>query len=139
MSQANIDTVRNTYAAFGRGDIGGILSALDASVVWRTPGIGHVPTGGRRTGHAQVTEFFGTVSRLVQFEKFEPQSIVADGDRVIVLGEDVFKVIGGSKTITEPWCHVFTFRDGKVVDFLEILDTAALAAELKSTGALATS
>lgn len=137
MSQSNIQAVQSAYAAFGRGDVNGVLATLDADVVWRTPGAGQVPSGGVRKGHAQVGEFFGIIASLIQFEKFEPQTFLVDGDRVIVLGSDVFKVKGGTRSVTEPWCHVFTFKNGKVVDFLEVLDTATLAAELKAAPARA--
>ena len=136
MSQ-NIETAQSAYAAFGRGDINGVLATLDQNVVWKSPGAGHVPTGGIRRGHAQVGEFFGIINQIVQFEKFEPQTFVEQGDKVIVLGTDIFKVKGGTRSISEPWCHVFTFKNGKVVEFLEILDTATFAAELKSAAALA--
>ena len=139
MSQANIDTVKSAYAAFGRGDVNGILTTLDLNVVWKTPGAGHVPSGGIRRGHAQVGEFFGTINQLVQFEKFEPQTIVAQGDTVIVIGADSFKVRGGTRSVNEPWCHIFKFKNGMIVEFQEILDTATFAAEVKSAGALAES
>jgi ketosteroid isomerase-like protein len=139
MSQSNIETVQNAYAAFGRGDLNGILTTLDLNVVWKTPGAGHVPTGGIRRGHAQVGEFFGALNQVLQFEKFEPQTIVAQGDTVIVIGADILKVKGGTRSVHEPWCHIFKFKNGLIVEFQEILDTATFAAELKSAGALAES
>ena len=136
---ANIQTVQAAYAAFGRGDVNGILETLDLNVVWKTPGAGHIPSGGIRRGHPQVGEFFGTINQLVQFEKFEPQTMVEQGDTVIVIGNDTFKVRGSSRSVHEPWCHIFKFKNGKIVEFQEILDTATFAAELKSVGALAES
>jgi ketosteroid isomerase-like protein len=138
MSQENIGVVQQGYAAFGRGDIPGLLSLLDANVEWKTPGSADLPTAGLRRGHAQVADFFRTLSELLDFEHFEPQSFLADGDRVVVLGVDRFKVKGGSgKSLTEEWCHVFTVRGGKVIAFMEYIDTAGLAAELKMAAASA--
>jgi uncharacterized protein len=139
MSQSNIEVVKSAYAAFGRGDVNGILTTLDLNVVWKTPGAGHVPSGGIRRGHPQVGEFFGTINQLVQFEKFEPQTIVEQGDTVIVIGADIFKVRGGTRSVHEPWCHIFKFKNGVIVEFQEILDTATFAAELKSASAMAES
>ena len=136
MSQQNIGVVQSGYAAFGRGDIPGLLSMLDASVEWRTPGASDRPTAGTRRGPAEVGDFFRALNELIEFEQFEPQSFLADGDRVVVLGVDRFKVKGGSgKSLAEAWCHVFTVRDGKIVAFQEYIDTAALAAELKTAAA----
>ena len=133
MSQQNIDLVQTGYAAFGRGDIPAFLSLLDADVEWTTPGTSDLPTAGTRRGPAQVGEFFGVLSSLVDFEHFEPQAFIADGDRVVVLGVARSKVKGGSgRSFDESWCHVFTIRDGKVAKFYEYLDTAGFAAELKA-------
>lgn len=138
MSQQNIGLVLGGYAAFGRGDIPGFLSLLDADVEWTTPGTSDLPTAGTRRGPAKVGEFFGILTQLVDFEHFEPQTFLADGDRVVVLGTARTKVKGGSgQSIVEHWCHVFTVRDGKIVAFFEYLDTAPFAAELKTVGARA--
>ena len=136
MSQQNIDVVQSGYAAFGRGDIPGLLALLDASVEWKTPGTLDLPTAGTRRGHAEVAAFFGTLNEIIDFEHFEPQTFLADGDRVVVFGIDRLKVKGGSgKSLSEDWCHVFTVRGGKIVAFQEYIDTAALAAELKTAAA----
>ncbi|HEX8030618.1 MAG TPA: nuclear transport factor 2 family protein, partial [Vicinamibacterales bacterium] len=113
MSQANIGIVQQGYAAFGRGDIPGLLALLDANVEWKTPGAADLPTAGTRRGHAEVGSFFGTLNELIEFEQFEPRSFLADGDRVVVLGVDRFKVKGGSgRSVAEEWCHVFTINGG---------------------------
>ena len=136
MSQQNIGVVQEGYAAFGRGDIPGLLSLLDDSVEWKTPGAADLPTAGTRRGRSEVGAFFGTLNEIIEFEAFEPRSFLADGDRVVVVGTDRYKVKGGSgKSLTEEWCHIFTIKDGKIVAFQEYIDTSALAAELKSTAA----
>ena len=138
MSQENIGLVQKGYDAFGRGDINGLLSLLDANVEWTSPGASDLPTAGTRRGLAQVGEFFKTVGEIFEFESFEPQTFIADGDRVVVLGVDQIKVKGGSgKQLKESWCHVFTIRNGKISAFQEYIDTAAFAAELKTVGARA--
>lgn len=138
MSQQNISVVQDGYAAFGRGDIATFLSLLDADVEWTTPGLSDLPTAGTRRGPAQVGEFFGVLSELVDFEHFEPQAFFADGDRVVVLGTARSKVKGGSgQSLVENWCHVFTVRNGKIATFYEYLDTAPFAAELKTVPARA--
>ena len=71
-------------------------------------------------------------------KSFEPSTFIADGDRVVVLGADQVRVKGGSGTpLKENWCHVFTISNGKITAFREYMDTAALAAELKTAGARA--
>lgn len=137
MSQQNISVVQNGYAAFGRGDIPGFLSLLDANVEWKTPGQSDYPLAGTRRGPGQVAEFFGTLAGLVDFEHFQPTTFLADGDRVVVIGHEKFKVKATGTSLSGDWCHVFTVRNGKIVAFQEFLDTAAIAAELKTAGARA--
>jgi uncharacterized protein len=138
MSQKNIELVQRGYAAFGNGDIDGLLATMHEDVDWQTSGAADLPTAGSRRGHAEVREFFKVIDQLIEFESFEPQTFMADAERVVVLGVDKFKVKGGSgKAIDESWCHVFTVRDGSVVAFREYIDTAALAAELKAVTATA--
>jgi uncharacterized protein len=135
MSQSNIDLVQSGYAAFGRGDLDGMVSLLDANVEWKTPGASDLPTAGTRRGPAQVREFFGTLNELFDFEHFEPTAFIDGGDQVVVLGIDRVKVKATGKTLTEEWCHIHTIRDGKIVAFQEFFDTAAIAAELKTAAA----
>ncbi len=136
MSQDHIGVVQDGYAAFGRGDIPGLLAMLDDNVEWKTPGTADLPTAGTRRGRAAVGDFFRTIDELLVFEAFEPKSFLADGDRVVVFGIDRFKVKGGSgESLSEEWCHVFTIKNGKIVAFQEYIDTSALAAELKSAAA----
>jgi ketosteroid isomerase-like protein len=138
MSQQNIGLVQSGYAAFGRGDIPGFLSLLDADVEWITPGLPELPTAGTRRGPTQVAEFFGVLTQLIEFEDFEPRAFFADGDRVVVLGTARTRVKGGSgQWLVENWCHVFTIRNGKIVAFFEYLDTAPFAAELNAATARA--
>jgi uncharacterized protein len=138
MGQQNIELVQRGYAAFGNGDIDGLLTTMHEDVEWQTPGAADLPTAGSRRGHAEVRKFFKVIDELIEFEGFEPQRFIADAERVVVLGIDKFKVKGGSgKTINESWCHVFTIRDGRVVAFQEYIDTSALAAELKALAATA--
>lgn len=138
MSQQNIELVQRGYAAFGNGDIDSLLATMREDIEWQTPGASDLPTSGSRRGHAEVREFFRVLTELLEFERFEPQTFIADNDRVVVLGVDTFKVKGGSgKSITETWCHVFTISDGSIVGFQEYLDTATMAAELKAVAATA--
>ena len=67
MSQQNIELAKAGYAAFGRGDIRGLLSLLDAGIEWKTPGAADLPTAGNRRGHAEVGEFFRVLNELIAF------------------------------------------------------------------------
>lgn len=126
--QDNKKVVQDAYAAFGRGDIPGLLNMLSPDIEWQgVIGAGpNVPTRGVRRGHAEVGRFFEQVGATVDFKRFEPREFVAEGDKVVALGyyEAVVKPTG--RPFTSDWVMVFTLRDGKIVRFQEFTDSFGL-------------
>src|SRR6187549_3310104 len=84
----NTKVVQEAYAAFGRGDVQGILDRVDDGIVWQgVYGAGsHVPMAGERQGKQAVAEFFQQVGTHVNFTRFEPKEFIATGDKVVTLG-----------------------------------------------------
>jgi ketosteroid isomerase-like protein len=83
-----------------------------------------------------VRRFFETIGELLEFESFDPQAFLADGDRVVVLGVDTVKVKRGSdRSFTESWAHVFTLRNGTIVAFQEYLNLSEIAEEIRQAAA----
>jgi ketosteroid isomerase-like protein len=125
----NIKVVQEAYAAFGRGDVQGILDRLDEGIVWKgVYGAGpHVPTAGERRGKAQVREFFKQVAESVNFSRFEPKEFIASGDKVVALGHYT-ATTSLRKSFDSDFAMVFSFRNGKVTEFQEFTDSAAVNA-----------
>ncbi len=127
MSEAqNTQTVKDAYAAFGSGDVHGILALLDESVEWEgvkgTEGV--LPQAGLRKGKGAVAEFFQLLGSTIEFQVFEPQHFVAQGDTVVALGRYKATVTATKKTIDSDWVMVFDFRGDKIVRFREFADSA---------------
>lgn len=135
--QENVAIVRGAYEAFGRGDIDALIDALDANIDWITPGPSELVTAGSRRGQQQVRQFFASLNELFDFQRFEPQKFVAEGDTVIVLGEDTVAVKATGNTFSESWAHVFTIKNGKIARFHEYMDTAPIIAALRPAEAKA--
>jgi len=129
----NTKVVQDAYAAFGRGDVQAILERLDDGILWKgVYGAGrHVPTSGERRGKSQVAEFFKQVAENVKFSRFEPKQFVATGDKVVALGHYTATTPIG-KNFDADFAMVFTFRNGKVTEFQEFTDSAALNAAYES-------
>jgi uncharacterized protein len=123
----NTQIVKDAYAAFGRGDVEEILGRLDDGVVWK--GVygarSHVPTSGERRGKAQVGEFFKQVAQSVKFSRFEPREFIATGDKVVALGHYTATTPIG-KNFDADFAMVFRLRNGKVTEFQEFTDSAAV-------------
>jgi hypothetical protein len=131
----NVRIVRQGYEAFGRNDLPGLLNLLHQSVKWTTPGPADLPTAGVRTGHAQVEEFFRSLAATADILRFEPRDFIAQGDRVVVLGDDTSRVKATGKAVDFRWTHVFTLHEGKVIAFEEIGDVSALVSEIRAAQA----
>jgi ketosteroid isomerase-like protein len=59
-------------------------------------------------------------------------TVVAQGDTVVVLGQYTWRVKATGRCFTSDFAHAFHLADGKVERFQEFLDTAAVAAAHQS-------
>jgi len=132
----NTNVVKQAYAAFGRGDVHGVLDALDPEVRWRpvTGASPAVPMQGERREKAAVAEFFSILARSMTFEVFEPREFVAQGNKVVALGYYKARTAAGRPFASE-WVMVFTLVNGKVAEFQEFTDAAALNAAFEAVPA----
>jgi ketosteroid isomerase-like protein len=133
--QDNIDVVRKGYEAFGRGDMNGLLAQFDADIEWRTPGPADLPTAGQRRGHAGVQEFFAKLFAIVDIQRFDTRQFIAQGDRVMVIGDETTLVKATGTKMEFRFVHAYTVRNGKVVAFEEYADISPLVAELRGAHA----
>jgi ketosteroid isomerase-like protein len=130
--QQAVETVKRGYELFGQGDIAGFLNLLDEHVEWYSPGPSELPTAGVRKGRQAVGDFFATLDKHYEFQRFEPRQFIAQGDTVVVLGEDTVRVKTTGTVLTEEWAHVFTLSNGRVTRFHEYMDTAGIVTDLRA-------
>jgi ketosteroid isomerase-like protein len=133
--QQNLEIVRRGYEAFGRGDIDTLLGLFNEDIEWVSPGPPELATSGRRRGRQGVAEFFTAVNQVFDIQRFEPKEFIAQGDRVVVLGDETSRIKATGKVLDSEWAHAFTLRDGKIVSFHDYVDTAAVVAELHAAQA----
>ena len=126
----NVQIVKDAFAAFGRGDIQGLLAFLAEDIEWISPG-GTLPPGGTYCGTAAVAGFFQNLSTALEFSSFEPREFVAEGDRVLVVGFDSWRAKATNRTFEGHWVMVFTVRNGKVTNVREYVDTLGVAQALE--------
>lgn len=126
--QNNVAVIQQAYQCFGQGDVAGVLSTLTDDVVWHVAPVANVPYTGTRNGHAGAGEFFGLMAEIEDVLKFEPREFIAQGDKVVVVGHFAGRPKATGREYETYWVHVFTMRDGKISNFAEYTDTAAIAA-----------
>ena len=124
-AQENVQIVKDGFAAFGRGDMQGLLALFAEDIEWITPG--EYPLAGAHCGHAGVADLFQKESEMVEISFLEPREFIAQGDRVVVVGISRGRVKATNRTFEDHWVFAFTVRNGKVTNIREYIDTLVLA------------
>ena len=128
-TNANIDLVRNAYAAFGRQDMPGLLGMMTDDVTIGIVGRKEdAPFLGMQHGHAGVGEFFRLLGEAHEIHMLEPQRFLAAEDKVFVWGHYRWTMRKSGVAKHSTWLHELTVRDGKLCAWLGHNDTAMLAA-----------
>jgi ketosteroid isomerase-like protein len=123
--QENVQIVKDTFAAFGRGDMQGVLALLAEDIEWIIPG--EWPLAGTYRGRAGVAGLFQKVSEMLEISFLETREFLAQGDRVLVVCFSGGRVKGTNRTYEHHEVLAFTVRNGKVTNVREYIDTLALA------------
>ena len=131
----NTEIVQKGYENFASGDIDGLLSLFADNISWTVPDIENAPFAGSRTGTDAVRQFFSQLTEAENITRFEPLEFIAEGDKVVVLGESAATVNSTGKSYETDWVHVFHLHDGKVTEFTEFFDNAAANRAFQKTAA----
>jgi len=121
----NIQVIQELYQAFGRGDVPAVLACIDANATWVNPyGKGHFPGqwGKPCRGHAEIVEFFKSLNEAVEVQGFDPYEMIAQSDKVVGLINWNGMVRQTGKPYQALLVHIWTLRDGKVVDYIGLDD-----------------
>ena len=125
MSEQNVKIVRGMYEAFGKGDVGTVIAALDRSVEWLEAENFIYDDGNPYIGQNAVLE--GVFIRIgTEWDGFtvSPKEILDAGETIVGHGYYSGTYKKNGKPVRAQFAHLFTFRDGKVVKFQQYTDTA---------------
>jgi len=130
----NKQAVMEIYAAFGKGDVDGILRQMASDVQWeyawaQSP----VPWLAPGTGPGHVARFVGALTQGCAIEKLEVKRVLAEGDLVVAL-VDVDGVVRstGKRIVETDEPHIWYFDDrGRVRKFRHAADTYQQARALQ--------
>lgn len=125
MSAENANLVKKGYDAFRDGDLEGLLSLYAEDIEWILPEMNDVPISGKRKGLDQVRQFFNALDENQEALSFEPKEFIAQGDRVVVLGQYEWRVKTTGRNFSSDFAHVYTVKNGKITSMQEFTDTAA--------------
>jgi ketosteroid isomerase-like protein len=120
MTQSSADVVRGLYEAFGRGDVGAILSALDENIEWRAPE--NLPHGGSFHGREGVGGFFQRIGESWESLTVDVKKVVGGNDEVVVLAHAHGVVRATGANTGYEAAHAWTLRGGTPIRFEEYVD-----------------
>lgn len=123
-----VETVKAAYAAFARNDPSALFGAMAPSISWNEAEGSPLADGNPYVGPQAVGE--GVFARLMAaLDNFTvvPDTFIDGGDHIVVLGRYGGTAKAGGTKLDAPFCHVYRFRDGKVITFQQFTDTAQWA------------
>jgi uncharacterized protein len=120
-----VETVKAAYAAFGRNDPSVLFGAMDPTIAWNeaegSPLADRNPyVGPQVIGEGVFARLMGAIDNFT----VAPDTFIDGGDDVAVVGRYGGKMKAGGAALDAPFCHVYRFRNGKVVSFQQFTDTA---------------
>ncbi len=125
----HVQTVSAIYAAFGKGDIPGIMAHLADDVRWEefadnSAAKAGVPWLLPRKGKAQAGEFFEALSQNLKITEFQVLGLMSGGDQVAAELVVEAETRDGKRHRDEE-VHLWSFdAQGKVTRFRHYVDTA---------------
>jgi uncharacterized protein len=116
---------------FYAGDIEGALARCsdDVDFVANAP-IDILPHMGHRHGKAEVREMWQTIHRRYSQMRYEVAMLVAEGDRVAANIRAFFRKRNNNRIVQFDIAVFYTFRDSRISEIREIIDTFDLVQQL---------
>ena len=88
---------------------------------------------GELRGKQAVVDYFEGEGETVEFRPFEePLEYDGDGDRVVIVGDETFKVKQTGVTHRAEWAWVVDVRDGLITRIVEIQDLSGVAEPIRA-------
>jgi uncharacterized protein len=119
--------LQQMYQAIGQGDWPAFAGLLHDDVEFEIDCVPSLPMRGKWSGRAQVAEAAMRNFGMLEQQVPEIESVIAQGDTVVVLGRERGNMRGGGNYSVR-WMQMRTFRDSKCYRVYEMVTEEAGAA-----------
>lgn len=127
----NRQRVLNLLDAFYSRDLEGALARLSDDIDYMAAApIDILPHLGHRRGKAQIRQMWQTVLARYSSMRYELPFIVAEGDKVATLVRAFYRKSGNDRIVQFDIAIFFTFRDGRVTQIREVIDSFDLVQQV---------
>ena len=134
---SNTQVVKDIYAAFGRGDIAGILGMLTDDVRWDFEAPAEISFAGSRRGIKETSGFFEGLAKDHTDPKLDMTHFIESGDEVAAFGRYEATARNTGMRTSTPIAHYWKIRGGKVAQYIGFANTAAFVEAMKASAASA--
>jgi len=129
MSQENIEKLKEGYRLWHEGKASSYEFWMDlmhdnvnfASIAEGKRGFEFAST---KSAKEEVRDYFEGVVQQWEMIHYTPHEYLAQGDRIVMLGETSWRNRKTGKVVDTKKCDVFRFEDKKIIEFMEFFDTA---------------
>jgi ketosteroid isomerase-like protein len=128
MSNDNVELVRAIYAAFGAGDVDGIVSRMAPDIEWNEAENFPYADGNPYRGPGAILS--GVFARIgAEWDGFAaiPEELLDAGDTVVALGRYRGTLKATGRAINAQMVHVWRIAGGKAAAFQQYADTLQVA------------
>jgi len=123
-----VERIKAAYAALGRDDPSVLFATMDPAITWNEAEGNPLADRNPYVGAQAIGEgVFGRLLAAIDGFSAVPSAFIDGGDDVVVLGRYGGTMKAGGARTTAQFCHVYHFRDGKVVSFQQYTDSAQWA------------
>lgn len=122
-----MDNITIAKSVFGIEDFRPLLDRLADDVVFKATIPEGTPISGEFRGKQAVVDYFTSLGDVAEFRQEKPLQFFGGGERVVVLGDDSFKIKKTGVTARSEYAIVADFRDGWITAILIIQDLSAIA------------
>lgn len=119
--EKNIEIVNSLYRNFLQGNMEALLDTFAEDIDWNGQvnwpgGPNPLPYTGKRVKREELAKVFAQFMSTVQYQKpLAENQYVTNGDRVLVVGQDMRRVLATGEEVESRWSMLWTIQNGKVV------------------------
>jgi ketosteroid isomerase-like protein len=120
------------YAQYAGGNRAAVLDALAEDVAWTSVAAPGIPWAGPHHGRAGVEAYFAAIDGVVRITGYAVERVIAEGEWVTVLARARAQVLASGAEIEIAKVDILRLRDGRIQEFREHYDTAAVLDALRA-------
>lgn len=132
-AETNKALIAHIYSEMARGELQVLLDNLTDDIEWThqiDPRVAKF--GGTHKGIPAVEANFRQINAAMPPQAIEGLDMMGEGERVCVVCR-ITRTNPDGRPVSTNSSHHFTFRDGKIASFLEILDTAEVLTHIQDS------